>query len=128
VKSACQSWFGAGRGLGVELLGRLDHDEGRAGDQVVGLEQPVHRGLGDEVARPLGEAHGQLPRGQFRFGQRQVDQAGPHRIGDAVPDPIGPRRLVLERLRAADPVQLAPAIESGARRADPLQGAAHRQV
>jgi hypothetical protein len=47
-------------GFGVELLGRLDHDEGRTGDQVVRLEQAIDRGFGDEVALLLGEAHGEL--------------------------------------------------------------------
>ena len=54
-------------GLGVELVGRLDHDEGRAGDEVVRLEQAVDRGLGDEVALALGEAHRQLARRQLRL-------------------------------------------------------------
>jgi hypothetical protein len=112
----------------VEFLGRLDHDEGRAGDQAVGREQAVDRGLGDEVALAVGEVHRQLTGRQLGFGQRQVEDAPAHRVGDAVPDAAWPRRLVLKRLRAADPVRLAPAIESGARQADPLQGAAHRQV
>jgi len=33
----------------VELIGGLDHDIGRTGDQIVGLEQPVNRGLGHKV-------------------------------------------------------------------------------
>ena len=48
------------RGLGAEFVRRLDHDKGRAGDEVVGLEQAVDRGLGDEVVLLVGEAHRQL--------------------------------------------------------------------
>ena len=44
------------RGLVLELVGRLDDDEGRAGDQVVGLEQPIDRGFRDEIAFGIGEA------------------------------------------------------------------------
>jgi len=47
-------------GPGVELIGGLDHEVGRAGDQVVGLEQPVNRGFRHEVALFVGEAHGQF--------------------------------------------------------------------
>jgi hypothetical protein len=37
VKSVCQSWFGAVV-LSFELVGGLDDDEGRAADQVMGLQ------------------------------------------------------------------------------------------
>jgi len=46
----------------VELIGGLDHDIGRAGDQVMGLQQAVNRGFGYEVAPLVGEAHGQFAR------------------------------------------------------------------
>jgi hypothetical protein len=84
-------------GLGVELLGRFDHDEGRAGDEVMGRQQAVDRGFGGEVALPVGEAHRQLARRQLGLGQRQVDEAIAHLLGDAVPDALGPRRPVLDR-------------------------------
>ena len=38
------------RGLVAELIGCLDDHESGAGDQVVGLEKPVNRGLRDKVA------------------------------------------------------------------------------
>jgi len=41
------------RGFVLELIRRLDDDEGWAGDQVVGLEQPVD-GPADESVRPAG--------------------------------------------------------------------------
>jgi hypothetical protein len=79
-----------GRGLGVELISGLDHDEGRAGDQVVGDQQAVGRGLGDEIALLLGEAHRQLARGELRLSQGQINDPPALRLGDAVPDPVGP--------------------------------------
>lgn len=60
-------------GLRVELIGRLGHDIGRAGDQVVGLEQAVNRGFRHEVVFLFGEAHGQLPKAQLGLLQRCLD-------------------------------------------------------
>ena len=50
-------------GLGVELVGRLDHDVGRAGNQVIGLQQAINRCFRYEVAPLVGEPHGQFPGG-----------------------------------------------------------------
>jgi hypothetical protein len=44
-------------GLVAEFLGRLDHHEGRAGDQVMGLQQSVDRGFGDEIVPRQGFSH-----------------------------------------------------------------------
>ena len=44
----------------LELVGGLDDDEGWAGDQIVGLEQPIDGRFRDEVAFCIGEAGGQL--------------------------------------------------------------------
>ncbi len=49
-------------GLVLELVRRLDHHVGRAGDEVVCLQQPIDRGLGDKVLSLVGESHGQLSR------------------------------------------------------------------
>ena len=49
-------------GLVRERVGRLDHEEGRAGDPVVRLQQVADRGLGDEIALAIGQAYGQLAR------------------------------------------------------------------
>ena len=48
VKSVCQSLFGVVF-LSQKLVIGLDDDKGRAGDQIVGLEQPVDRGFRDEL-------------------------------------------------------------------------------
>ncbi len=74
-------------GLRVELVSRLDHDIGRAGDQVVGLEQPVNRGFRHEVALLVGEAHGQLPGAQLRQFERQLDDLVVDVRRDAVSHP-----------------------------------------
>jgi hypothetical protein len=63
----------------------------------MGRQQAVDRGFGDEGALPAGEAHRQLARRRLGLGQRQVDEAIAHLLGDAVPDALGPRRPVLER-------------------------------
>src|SRR4051812_8719199 len=49
-------------------------------------------------------------------------------VRDAVPNPVRPGWLVLQRLWAAFLVQVVPAVEGGARDPKPLQGAADRQV
>jgi hypothetical protein len=46
----------------VEFVGRLDDDVGRAGDQVMRLEQAVDRGFRDEIALLVCEAPGKLAR------------------------------------------------------------------
>jgi hypothetical protein len=37
------------------------HDEGRAGDEIVRLQQPINRGLRDKVTPCIGEPERQLP-------------------------------------------------------------------
>jgi hypothetical protein len=77
-------------GSGVELVGRLGHDEDRAGDEVVRREQAVGRGLKDKVAPAAGRAHGEPARRSLGLRQREVDDAAAHRVGDAVPVAVGP--------------------------------------
>ena len=60
------------RRLILELVRGLHHDEGRAGDQIVGLEQPIDRCLRDKIAFGVGEAHRQFPRRQRGLIQRQL--------------------------------------------------------
>ena len=48
------------RCLVPELAGGLDDDEGRAGDEVMGLEQAIDGGFGHEAALLIGEAHRQF--------------------------------------------------------------------
>ena len=50
-----------GRGLVTELISRLDDDKGRAGDQVVGLEQPVDRGFRDKIVLRIRKPDSQFP-------------------------------------------------------------------
>lgn len=59
--------------LVMEFVGGLDDDEGRAGDQVMGLEQAIDRGFRDEVALRVGEGDRQFPGRQLRLVQRQLD-------------------------------------------------------
>jgi len=115
------------RGLGVELVCCLDHDESRAGDQVVLRQQAVDRSLGDEVALAIGEAHGKFSGRQFGLGERQVDDAAAHRVRDAVPDSVG-ARCAVECIGAASLVAIIPAIERGWRDAEVRQRAAQRQA
>ena len=54
-------------------------DSPRAGDQAVGLEQPVNRGFGHEVALLVGEPHRQFPGARRAFieeaaGRRDLTQ------------------------------------------------------
>ena len=55
------------------------------GDQVVGLQQAVNRGLGHEVALLVRKAHGQLPRGEFGLLERQLDDLIMDGRRDAMP-------------------------------------------
>ena len=75
------------------------------------LQQAIDRSLGDEGELLLGEAHRQLARGQLRLGQGQVEDPPALHVGDAVPDPIGPRRPVRQRFRAAILVALIPSVK-----------------
>src|SRR5664279_1843466 len=54
-----------GCGLVLELVRRLDHDIGRAGDEIMRLQQPVDRSLRDKILFLIGEAYGQLSRRQL---------------------------------------------------------------
>ena len=73
------------RGLGVEAICRLDHDIGRAGDRVVGLQQVVNRRFRHEEAPLVGEPHGQFPRAQLGLLQRRFDDLVMDPGRDAVP-------------------------------------------
>jgi hypothetical protein len=112
----------------VELIGRLDHDIGRAGDQVVGLEQPVNRGFRHEVALLVGEVHGQFPGAQLRLFQRQLDDLVVDISRDAVPHPARRRWPIFQRLRPAFKVAVIPAVECPAGDAELVQRALGRQV
>ena len=44
------------------------------------------------------EAHRQLAWAEFGLAQRQLDDLGLDRLGDPVPDAVGPRAVIGERL------------------------------
>ena len=50
------------RRLVPERIGRLDNDEGRTGDQIMSLQDPIDGGFGDKVTLRVGEPDRQLPR------------------------------------------------------------------
>ena len=102
------------RCLVLEFVGRLDDDEGWAGDQVVGLEQAVDRSLGDKIAFGVGEHHREFPWRQFRSVESKVDDPLVHRLGDAVPDPLWSWPAVLQGIDTAFPEPVIPAVEGGA--------------
>ena len=94
------------RGFGVELIRGLDHHIGRAGDEIMGLEQAVNRGFRHEVALLVGEAHRQFTRGQLRLFQRHLDDLVMDVCRDAVPHParaqMADRPALLGRLQGSD--------------------------
>ena len=115
------------RGLVLELVRGLHHDEGWAGDQIMGLEQPIDRGLRDKIAFGVGKPHRQFPRRQRGLVQRQIDDALADIIRNAVPDAIRLGMSVVQSFRPTGLVQIVPAVEGGARNADLFQRTAHRQ-
>ena len=74
--------------LSLNSFGRLDHDIGRAGDEIVRLQQPIDRSFRDKILFLVGEAHGQLSRRQFGDLQRQIDDLAADIVRDPVPDTI----------------------------------------
>src|SRR5262245_10196595 len=115
------------RRLVAELIRSLHHDEGRTGDQIMGLEQPINRGLRDKIAFGIGEAHGQFPRRQRRLVQRQVDDALTDIVGNAVPDAVRPGMSVVQSFWPTGPIQVVPTVEGGTRNANLFQGTPYRQ-
>ena len=115
-------------GPGVELIGGLDHDVVRAGDQVVGLEQLVNRGFRHEVALFVGEAHGQFAGAEVGRLQRHLDDLVLDVVADAVPHPARRRRFILQCFRPAFEVAVVPAVEGPAGDAELIQRALGRQA
>jgi hypothetical protein len=94
---------------------QLDHDAGRAGDQVMRLEQGIDRGFGDEVALLVGEAHSEFARREFGLGQGKVDDLPALGVVDTVPHALGPRWLIGQGFGPAALVAVEPAIASDRR-------------
>jgi hypothetical protein len=102
----------------VELVCRL----------LLGFQQAVRGGFRGEVALLIREAHRQLSGREFWLIERQLEDLLPHLIRDAVPDPTGPRRAVLQGVPSAGLEQIVPPVEGGSWEAELLQGAADRQI
>ena len=95
----------------MEGIGRFDHDVGRAGDQVVGLQELVNRGFRHEVTLLVSEAHGQLAGAQLGLFQRQLDDLVVDLGRDTIPHPAWRRRPIFQRLRSAFEVAIIPSVE-----------------
>ena len=115
-------------GFVLELVSGLNDDEGRAGDQVRGLEQAIDRSFRHEVALGIGKSHSQFPRRELRLVKRQCDDPRPDVIGDAVPHSIGPRAAIVQRFRPIGLIEVVPSIKRGSRDSDLLQVTANRQM
>lgn len=107
--------LGDARCLVFELTGRLDHNEGWAGDQVMRLQYPIHCGFRDKIAFLIRERHRQLTRRQFRLLQRQFDDISLYLGWDTVPDVLWRRRSILQPSLTALQIPIIPAIERRAR-------------
>jgi len=112
----------------MELIGCLDDHEGRTGDQIMGLEQPVDRRFRDEVAPGVGEGDGQFARRQVRLLKCKFDDLIAHLPRNAVPDPCGLGFAIFQRIDAAIEISVIPAMEGGTRNAELVQRAAGWQV
>jgi len=45
----------------LEFIGGFDDNEGWAGNQIMGFQQPIYRCFRDKIAFLIGKAHGQFP-------------------------------------------------------------------
>ena len=66
-------------------------NEGRAGNEPLGLKQPIDAGLGDVDLLAVGEGHGQLAGTKLGLVESQFEDLVAHVIGNAVPDALGAR-------------------------------------
>src|SRR5215472_7389649 len=64
-----------------------DHHEGRARDQVVGLENTIDTGFREEMSGAIGELPGQLAGRALRIRQRGVHDLLPQRRRNPIPIP-----------------------------------------
>src|SRR5690554_6252341 len=95
----------------LKSVTRLDQLKGRAGDQVVALENAVNAGVGDEVAFGVGDMPGQLARRLVRSLESELNHLLAYRIGNTVPEPAWPRRLVRQSGGSCYPIPSVPAVE-----------------
>ena len=114
VGEVCLPKLVDGRRLVLELIARLQDDEGGTGDQIMRLERAIHRGFRDKIAFFIRERHGQLAWRQFRLLQRQFHNLALHFGGNPVPDVLRLGRLILQSNLPALQISVIPAIECGA--------------
>ena len=114
--------------LGVELIGSLDHDVGRTGDQIMGLQQAVNCGFRHEVALLVSEADRQFAGAELAVIQCHLDDLVLDVLSDAVPHPARRRRSIRERLQATIEVAVIPAVKRPAGNAELIQRPLGRQV
>ena len=75
--------------LGVGLPEQVDAvTYRRAGDEIMGLQQPIDRSLGDKVFSVAGEAYHRFARRQLWKLQWQMDDLAADIVRDAIPDPV----------------------------------------
>ncbi len=75
-------------GLVLELVRRLDHHIGWAGDAIMRLQQLIDRRLREKMLPLVGEPYGQPSRRQFWKIQRQVEDLAADIVRDPAPDTI----------------------------------------
>ena len=112
----------------MELIGCLDDDEGRAGDQVVGLEQAVDGRFRDEVALRVGERHCKFAWRQLRLIQGQLYDLAADIVRDTVPHPAGTAIAIFKTGLVKGSIAIVPAIECGRRNTQLVQAAPDRQM
>jgi hypothetical protein len=95
------------RGLVLELVGGLDDNVSRTGDQIVLLEQAINRSLRDKIVFRVREACRQFPWRQLWLIQGQLHDLATDIVGDAIPDAVRPGRSVFQGLRPAGLVEVA---------------------
>ena len=104
-----------------ELISGLHHDEGRAGDKIMGSQKPVNTGFRDKVVVFVGERHRQFSWAQLRPCQCHFQHCLAHRVRDAVPDAPRMRLTIRKTGLAALKIPIIPTIEGWARHAQLLQ-------
>ena len=103
-------------------------DEGRRGDEPLGLQDAIDAGLGDERLLGIGEGNGHLSRRELRLVQRPLDNLVADLVRDAVPDASRSRLAVFERLEATRRIAVEPGVERRLWDADLVEGTSDRQV
>ncbi len=94
----------------------------------MGLEQAIDGGLRHEVALAVREPDRQLAGRQLGLIQGEVQDLTPHVIGNAVPDPPGLGRAILQGIGTAGLIEIVPAVEGRRGNAELCQCPAGRQV